>query len=362
MKYSRREIAVLTSLGLAGVALQLKAQSTAPLATFVPSDVKHRHIKANGINLHIAEQGAGPLVLLCHGFPESWYSWRHQLPAIAGAGFHAVALDMRGYGQSDAPPEVASYSIMDLVGDLVGLVAALGEQKAILVGHDWGASVVWNAAIMRPDVFTAVAAMSVPFRGRGSTLPSRQLRAQGLYTYYQLYYQDVGVAEEEYERDPRATLRRTFYSLSGDAPKGRPPVRLLQPGKGALDNLLDPEHLPAWLTEADLDYMTADIKRTGFRPGLNWYRNSDRNWQMTAPWAGAIIRQRALFIAGSADHVLYGPTGKGEPRLEGMRSVVPNLERILLIEGAGHYIQQERPQQVNDALIQFLRGGAAESR
>jgi epoxide hydrolase A/B len=362
MEYSRREFSGLVSLGLAGLVTQVRAQGTNTFALFVPGDVTHRRVQANGLNFHIAEQGTGPLVLLCHGFPESWYSWRHQIPVIAKAGFHAVAPDMRGYGQSDAPPEVSAYNMLNLVGDVVGLVAALGEKQAILVGHDFGANLAWNAAIMRPDLFTAIAAMSVPFRPRGSAPPLRLLCAQGLYTYYQIYYQDVGVADAEYDRDPRATLRRTFYSLSGDAPKGRPPVRILQPGKGALDNTIDPQHLPAWLTEADLDYMEADIRRTGFRPGLNWYRNIDRNWELTAPWAGAGVRQRALFIAGTEDHVIYGPTGTGKPQLQAMVDAVPNLERLLLIEGAGHYIQQERPQQVNEALIQFLRGGAAASR
>ena len=317
------------------------------------SDVNHRRVTANSIGIHIAEQGTGPLVLLCHGFPESWYSWRHQLPALAMAGFHAVAPDMRGYGQTDVPPEIASYSIMHLVGDMVGLVDALGQKQAIIVGHDWGASVAWHAALLRPDMFHAVAGMSVPFRQRGPAPPLRLLREAGLYTYYWLYYQDVGLAEAEYDRDPRATLRRTLYSLSGDAPRGRPPVRILQQGKGALDNTIDPEQLPPWLTEADLDYMTADMARTGFRGGLNWYRNMDRNWELLAPWAGAVIRQRALFIAGTEDHLITGPTGKAN--LEAMATTVPNLERQVLIEDAGHYIQQERPQQVNAALVQFLQ-------
>lgn len=355
MDYSRRDIAALVGVGIVGMASQATAQSLNPLEPFVPGDVTHRRIKANGINLHIAEQGTGPLVLLCHGFPESWYSWRRQLPVVAKAGFHAVAPDMRGYGQSDAPPDISAYSIMDLVGDMVALVAALGEKQAIIVGHDWGATVAWDAALIRPDLFTAVAAMSVPFRQRGQTPPLRALRQQGLNTYYQIYYQDVGVAEAEYDRDPRTTLRKTFYSLSGDAPRGRPPVRLLQPGKGALDNLLEPEHLPSWLSEADLDYMTADIKRTGFRPGLNWYRNVDRNWEMLAPWAGAVIQQRALFIAGTEDHVIHGPTGTAKFQMDGMATAVPKMERQLLIEGAGHYIQQERPKEVNEALIQFLQ-------
>jgi epoxide hydrolase A/B len=350
MEFSRRDIAALASIGLASQILGQRADAPVP---FVPADVKHRRLIANGINLHIAEQGTGPLVLLCHGFPESWYSWRHQLPALANAGFHAVAPDMRGYGQSDAPTEIAAYNIMELVGDMVGLVSALGQQRAIIVGHDWGATVAWNAALLRPDVFPAVAAMSVPFRLRGPAPPLQLLREAGLNTYYWLYYQDVGVAEAEYDRDPRATLRRRMYTASGDAPRDRPDPYVLKLGKGALDSTIDPERFPSWLTDADLDYMAADLARTGFRGGLNWYRNLDRNWGLLAPWTGAIIHQPALFIAGGEDPVISSATGKAP--LEAMKITVPNLKRQLLIEGAGHWIQQERPQQVNVALIQFLR-------
>jgi len=315
-------------------------------------ELRHRFAQVNGIKLHYVEQGTGPLVVFVHGFPESWYSWRKQLPVIAAAGYHVVALDMRGYGQSEIPPEVGSYTVLHLVGDVTGLVEGLGEKQAVIVGHDIGANVAWTAALVRPDMFRAVAAMSVPFRPRGPIPPLRALRQAGLYTYYWLYYQDVGVADAEYDRDPRLTLRSTLYSLSGDAPRGRPPVRVLQPGKGALDNLTNPERLPPWLTEADIEYMVADVTRTGFRGGLNWYRNLDGNWELLAPWSGLHIQQPGLFIAGSEDHVIGPPIGKGP--LESLKTNVPNLRRQLIIEGAGHYIQQERPQQVNEALIEFL--------
>ena len=336
------------------ICLLFCAALAAPVAAHPQNqELQHRFAQVNGIRMHYVEQGTGPLVVLVHGFPESWYSWRHQLPVLAAAGYHVVAPDMRGYGQTEVPPEIAAYTMLHLVGDVTGLVETLHEKQAILIGHDWGASVVWNAALVRPDMFRAVAAMSVPFRQRGKTPPLRGMREAGLYTYYQLYYQDVGPAEAEYDRDPRKTLRTTFYSLSGDYPRGRPPVRLLQPGKGALDNLLDPEHLPAWLTEEDLNYMTADVKRTGFRGGLNWYRNIDRNWELMAPWNDSVIRQPALFIAGTEDHVIKGPTGKS-PRPD-MKTSVPNMRRELYIEGAGHYIQQERPKEVNAALLDFLQ-------
>ncbi len=345
MPFSRRGL--IAGMGLAASASPAAAQPAGL------RDIKHRRIHTNGIGMHIAEQGSGPLVLLCHGFPESWYSWRHQIAPVANAGFHVVAPDMRGYGQTDAPPEVASYTIMHLVGDMVGLVAALGEKQAIIVGHDWGATVAWHAALLRPDVFPTVAAMSVPFRQRGPAPPLRLLREAGLYTHYWLYYQDVGPADAEYDRDPKVSLRRRIYTGSGDAPRNRPSTHILQPGKGILENSLEPERPLAWLTDADLDYMAADFKHSGFRGGLNWYRNIDRNWELLAPWAGAVIRQRALFIAGTEDIVITGPTGRAP--LAAMPVTVPNLERSLIIEGAGHYIQQERPQLVNDALVPFLR-------
>jgi pimeloyl-ACP methyl ester carboxylesterase len=317
------------------------------------NELHHRFAQVNGIKMHYAEQGHGPLVILVHGFPESWYSWRHQLPALAAAGFHVVAPDMRGYGQTEAPPEIASYTIMHLVGDVTGLVTMLGEKQAIIVGDDWGATVAWNAALLRPDMFPAVVAMSVPYRPRGPVPPLRALRDAGLYTYYWLYYQDPGVADAEYDRDPRTSLRRRMYTLSGDAPPDRPDPFILKPGKGALDSTIEPEHFPSWLTEADLDYMTADLKRTGFRGGLNWYRNHDRNWELLAPWSGQPVLQPALFIAGAKDPVIASATGATP--LAAMKTTVPNLKRQVIIEGAGHYVPQERPQEVNAALIEFLR-------
>jgi pimeloyl-ACP methyl ester carboxylesterase len=315
--------------------------------------LQHRDATANGIRIHYAEQGAGPLVLLCHGFPEGWYSWRDQLAALAAAGFRAVAPDMRGYGRTAAPAEIPSYTVFDIVGDMIGLVSLLGENQAVIVGHDWGASIAWHAALFRPDVFPAVAALSVPFRQRGPAPPLSMLRKAGQLTHYWFHFQEPGVAEAEFERDPRAALRRVLYSISGDAP---PEIRrlTLQPGKGWLANTLDPEHLPAWLTDADLDHMAAEFARSGFRGGLNWYRNIDRNWELTAPWAGALIRQPAMLIAGSADPVIE--FGSGALALQALPATVPGLRRKLIVDGAGHFIQQERPQLVNEAILEFLAG------
>jgi pimeloyl-ACP methyl ester carboxylesterase len=317
------------------------------------NDLQHRDVTANGIRVHFVEQGTGPLVLLCHGFPEGWYSWRGQLPALAAAGYRTVAPDMRGYGRTEAPPEISTYTILDIVGDMVGLVAELGAKQAVIVGHDWGAAIAWHAALFRPDVFPAVAALSVPFRQRGPAPPLHMLRKAGQLTHYWFHLQEPGVAEAEFERDTRAALRRILFSISGDAP---PETRrlTLQPGKGWLANTIDPDHLPAWFTDADLDHMSEEFLRSGFRGGLNWYRNIDRNWELTAPWAGASIHQPALFIAGSEDPVIA--LGSGAAAVRAMPDTVPGLTRQLLIDGAGHFIQQERPQLVNEALVGFLEG------
>jgi len=270
-------------------------------------EIKHRIVAANGINMHIAEQGRGPLVLLCHGFPETWYSWRHQLGALAGAGFRAVAPDMRGYAQTDAPDDIESYSILHLVGDMVGLVRALGETNAVIVGHDWGASVAWTAALIRPDIFRAVAALSIPLRPRGPTAPLAALRAAGFERLYYFYFQEPGVAEAEFERDVSAVMRKGIYTLSGDAPASSEWSPMLAPGSGFLDKAIEPEHLPAWITEDDIEAVSVEFTRTGFRGPLNWYRNIDRNWELTGAFADRQIEQPALFIAGARDVSIAGP-------------------------------------------------------
>jgi pimeloyl-ACP methyl ester carboxylesterase len=311
-----------------------------------------RGITANGIRLQVTEQGRGPLVLLCHGWPEIAHSWRHQLPALAAAGYRAVAPDMRGYGGSDAPEAMEAYSLLHLVGDMVGLVAALGEREAVVVGHDWGAAVAWTCALLRPDMFRAVAAMSVPHRPRGPTPPLATLRAAGLHNFYWLYFQPPGVAEAEFERDPAASLRRILGAVGSGRPRNPDQVLTLPEGGGFLDLMPEQVARPAWLPEADLALMADTYRRTGFRGGLNYYRNIDRNWELLAPWQGALIRQPALFIAGQSDPVIAGPMGR--KALEALPQAVPGLRRTMMIEGAGHWVQQERPDEVNTALIAFL--------
>jgi pimeloyl-ACP methyl ester carboxylesterase len=315
-----------------------------------PTDFKHRFLKTNGINMHIAELGEGPLVLLCHGFPECWYSWRHQLTALAAAGYHAVAPDQRGYGQTDRPEGAEKYTILHLAGDIVGLLDALGEQSAIIVGHDWGAPVAWNAALMRPDRFRAVAGLSVPYVPRGPISMLQALRAAAGEDFYMVYFQKPGQAEAALERDVRASIQGLLYAASGDA---LPEYRWNPVGGSIAEATLPPQlPLPPWLSEADIDYYAGEFKRTGFTGGLNWYRAIDLSWELTAPFDAARILQPALFIAGKEDGVLRFPGMSAI--ISGQQTSLPGLRGTLLLDGCGHWVQQERPAEVSGALIDFL--------
>lgn len=322
--------------------------------------IAHRTLATNGIRMHVAEQGTGPLVLLCHGFPESWYSWRHQLAALAEAGYRAVAPDMRGYGETESPAEIDRYSLFHLVGDMVGVLDALGQRTAVVVGHDWGAPVAWHCAQLRPDRFRAVAALSVPFRPRGSKRPTTAMPSGDDAEFYQLYFQTPGVAEAELERDPVVTLRRVLYSGSGDrhplASDARAGGRIgmVRRGRGWLDPMTDPATLPAWLTADDIAYFASRFALTGFRGGLNWYRNVDRNWELLAPFADVRVTVPALYVAGDRDLVVGFP---GMDRLlPELGKFVPELRKTVILPDCGHWTQQEKPAEVNALLLEFLRG------
>jgi pimeloyl-ACP methyl ester carboxylesterase len=321
--------------------------------------IRHRTIETNGIRMHLAEAGEGPLVVLCHGFPESWYSWRHQLAALAEAGYHAVAPDQRGYGTTDRPAAIEEYTLLHLVGDLVGLLDALGAPTAIVVGHDWGAPVAWHAALLRPDRFRAVVGLSVPFRPRGTARPTTTMPQTDDAIFYQLYFQPPGVAEAELERDPRASIRTLLYWGSGDARSaslapGSGGVGMVPRSGGFLTAREAPATLPAWLSEADVDFYAAEFARAGFRGGLNWYRNIDRNWELLAPWTGAKVTVPALFMAGDRDLVI---SFKGmDQLLPALKHFVPDLRETIILPGCGHWTQQERPGEVNAAMLRFLEG------
>ena len=315
--------------------------------------LRHRFVETNGIRLHIAEQGSGPLIILCHGFPECWYSWRRQMAVISEAGFRVVAPDQRGYGQSDAPAAVDAYTLCHLAGDIVGLVYALDEEQAVIAGHDWGAAVAWTCSLLRPDIFQALCLLSVPYLpfSIGDPKPTDIMRAAFQEKqFYQLYFQEPGRAEEELEADVRSALLRLLYSGSGDAPEGQGCPFVFDRSQRFIDGMSLPESLPPWLTEDDLDYFVKQFARTGFRGGLNWYRNMDRNWELLGALSNAKIRQPAIFLAGERDVVV----AMYRSAFDLLEQTVPRLTGKYLIPGAGHWVQQERPDEINNRLLEFL--------
>jgi pimeloyl-ACP methyl ester carboxylesterase len=320
---------------------------------------EHHQIDANGISIHTVSVGEGPLVVFCHGFPESWYSWRHQLPVVAAAGFRAVALDMRGYGGTTAPEATDAYTLSHIVGDVVGVVAALGESQAVVVGHDWGAPIAWYSALMRPDVFRAVVGMSVPYvvpavLPPGVTITGRMRETAGPdRQYYRLYFQEPGVAEADLEADIERTVRGFLYTISGDVVTdgvfdrgwdGYFPV-----GQDFLQQLVVPEVLPPWLSEEDVKVYASELTRSGFHGGLSWYRNYDSQPAILGPFVGTNITAPSMYISGENDLIAANP-----PALQKFPTSLPGPRGVHVLPGAGHWIQQERPEQVNDALVAFL--------
>jgi pimeloyl-ACP methyl ester carboxylesterase len=311
-----------------------------------------RTIETNGIALRAAVEGDGPLVIMVHGFPELWYSWRHQIRPIAQAGYRVVALDVRGYGGSDKPHAVEAYDMASLMADVTGVIDAFGEQTAILVGHDWGAPICWNTAALHADRVAAVAGLSVPYRRRGKTSTIELWRQvyQDRF-FYQLYFQAEGVAESELEADVRTSLRKIYYSISGDAPSLD--SWLQRPAGGSLlERLPDPEALPAWLTPEDLDYVVSNFEAGGFRGPLNRYRNQERDFANLPEMGVRPVAQPSCFIAGSKDLVRQFVPGYDLYADVGMSCTDLRFSRI--IEGAGHWVQQEAPREVTTAMLEFL--------
>jgi pimeloyl-ACP methyl ester carboxylesterase len=336
-----------------GAAAASTVSQSSPIYAQPVGGIAHRTVAANGIHLHFAEQGQGPLVVLCHGFPECWYSWRHQLPALSAAGFHAVAVDMRGYGQSDRPEAIDQYTLLHLVGDMVGLLDALGVGQAVIAGHDWGAPVAWHAALLRPDRFRAVIGLSVPFLSRSVVFfnpsaapPTSVMPRRDDAIFYQIYFQAPGVAEAELERD----VRQTFLKLLANPKSERPAIPWVPREGGWITRRPTAAGLPDWLTEADIDFYASEFKRTGFRGGLNWYRNIDRNWELLAPFAGSKVTVPALYMTGDRT----APPQGIDRVIADLANDVPQLRGAIVLRDCGHWAQQERPSEVNAAMIDFL--------
>jgi pimeloyl-ACP methyl ester carboxylesterase len=310
-----------------------------------------RFLDVNGVRLRVYDAGPpdAPLVILAHGFPELAFSWRHQIPVLAEAGYRVIAPDQRGYGGSSRPEAVEAYDIAALTGDLVGLMDAVGAERAAVVGHDWGAVVAWSTPLLHPGRVAAVAGLSVPPVPRPLTPVTEALRRIfGDNFFYMLYFQKPGVADAEMDADPRRSMRRMLGGMR--APKDeQAALRMVAPGpEGFIDRLPEPDRLPDWLTDADLDHYVAEFSRTGFTGALNWYRNYERNWDITAHPAAETISVPSLFVGGTDDPVLtFTKTDRaGE--------VVKGPYRQVMLDGAGHWIQQERPDEINAELLAFL--------
>ena len=349
------------------------------------SDWESRTVRANGQRIHLRIAGSsGPMVLLCHGFPESWYSWRHQLDALAPAGYRAVAIDMPGYGRSSKPADAAAYGITELVADCVGVVQALGESTAVIVGHDLGAPVAWTAAWTRPDVFRAIVGLSLPFGARGlACLPGdpfgevrpsvvhRELAGPDLFFYQEYFSLPGDVAAREAEADLRGWLAGGLYSLSAEGPL--PPelsgvdlttlpsdmvrefvraTMCVPRGETFAARLEQPEKLPAWLTEDDLDFYVAELEYSGLTAALNFYRNAELDWEILGEHQGKPVTVPALFIGGDRDVA----TIWSQEAIARARERVSDLRGSVILRDCGHWIMQEQPGAVNKELLAFLQG------
>ena len=314
---------------------------------------QHRFVSSPAGRIHLVEQGTGPLVLLIHGFPESWYSWRHQLPVLAAAGYRAAAVDVRGYGRSSRPADVAAYRMVELVDDAVSVVQALGESEAIVVGHDWGAGIAATSALLRPDVFTAAALLSVPYTPPGGPRPSDAFAhmSAGGSEFYVSYFQQPGRAEAEIEPDVRGWLGGFYAALSADTMPGvdDPDVHFVQSG-GRLRDGFPADRLPAWLTPGDLDVYASEFERTGMTGALNRYRNMDRDWEDLAAFEGRPLTQPTLFIGGALD----ASTVWMKDAITAFETTMPRMTGTHILDATGHWIQQERANEVNTLLTDWL--------
>ncbi|MGW4967590.1 alpha/beta fold hydrolase [Nonomuraea sp. NPDC004186] len=316
------------------------------------AEITHRSVPVPGGRIHVAEQGSGPLVLLVHGFPESWYSWRRQLPALAQAGYRAVALDVRGYGRSSKPATEDGYRMLALVEDNIALVRALGEESAVIIGHDWGSNIAATSALLHPEVFRAVGLLSVPYAPPGGPRPTG-IFAQlgGDQEFYVSYFQEPGRAEAEMEPDVRGWLAGFYAALSAETMPGpdAPDPHFVSPG-ATLRDRFPSGRLPSWLTEDDLEVYAGEFERTGMTGALNRYRNMDRDWKDLADFNGAPIKQPSLFIGGSLD----ASTTWMADAINAYPATLPGLVSSHLLDGCGHWIQQERPEEVNHLLTEWL--------
>lgn len=316
----------------------------------------HRSVMSSGHRIHVVEHGPedGTPVVMVHGFPESWYSWRHQLAALGDAGHRAMAIDVRGYGRSSAPAAIEDYAMTALVGDVIAVIDDLGAADAVVVGHDWGAPIAWNTALLRPDRVRGVAGLSVPYSGRGDIRPLTAFRAMaGEEIFYIDYFQEPGLVEAEVDVDVESWLRGFYFTASAEADPSAPPMGLVPRGGQLRDRLQQPaDGQMAWLTDDDFAFYLGEFERTGLTGGFNRYRNIERDWTELAPWRHAPITVPALFIGGDKD----GPTQLGRNAIERFDQSLPALTRSVILDECGHWTQQEQPAAVNELLLEFVAG------
>jgi pimeloyl-ACP methyl ester carboxylesterase len=316
-----------------------------------------RETSVNGTQVSYIDEGSGPLVVLLHGFPENSHSWRYQVEALSAEGYRVIAPDLRGFGRSGQPEQVDAYTILHFVGDLVGLLADVGADEAVVVGHDWGAVVAWGIAMMRPDLVRGVIGISgppqIPRGPIGLAEASRHMFTDSR-RHYLDYLQEIGPADAEFDRDPRAALRGMIDVLSYDYPVGDTDERMVvQPGRGLLDTWRDPGRLPAWLPEEHFDLLAAPYEQHGFTSALGYYRNLDRDWELTAPFEGFRLLMPSMLILGEKD-VVRAMLDNAQ-LVENLPKHHPGFRGTLIVPGAGHWVQQEQPQAVSKAILEFVK-------
>ncbi|KAB2012853.1 hypothetical protein ES319_D09G118300v1 [Gossypium barbadense] len=312
--------------------------------------VEHRIVKVNGINMHVAEKGQGPVILFVHGFPELWYSWRHQISALSSKGYRAVAPDLRGYGGTDAPDSVTCYTCFHIVGDLVELLNTIApDQQVFVVGHDWGAIIAWYLCLFRPDKVKAVFTLSVPFTPRNPQMkPTDRWRAIYGNDYYICRFQEPGEIEAEFAEMGTETVMKALLTY-------RVPDPLMLPkGKPFGHSANTPITLPSWLSEEEVNYYVTKFNKSGFTGVINYYRNFDRNWELMAPWGGCEVKVAAKFVVGDVDLVYHMPGMKEYIHNGGFKKDVPMLEEVVVMEGVGHFIHMEKPDEINNLIYDFF--------
>jgi pimeloyl-ACP methyl ester carboxylesterase len=318
-----------------------------------PEAFNHCFAEVNGIRMHYIDEGEGPLVILLHGFPYLWYMWRRQIGALAAAGFRVVVPDQRGFGQTDQPDSIEAYDMSQAVGDMVGLMKALGETRAVIVGHDLGAWVAQAAATLRPDLFRGLVMLNTPVPPRGKIRPTVGLQemAKGR-VFHHLYFQQIGKPDREFASDPRKTLRSIYYSVSGSAVGAERWRLFIEAGEPILNAFTEPKEFPSWLSARAIDYYVDEYTRTGFTGAINYYRCRDRNWEITSFLDGAVVRQPSLFIGGAADPSIEPVEIRS--LYDALETCLPGLQKKVLLPGVGHAAAEESVDQVNALLLEFL--------